>query len=145
MCCNRLIAESSNKEKAYLADGDNMCVGTEKLAAAGGCFPTPRSHVQRVACCSLPCSQLSLCFQDFLVRRSGLTMHACVAQHRAQKHRTLFMVAEPFAETQLCPRNRLIGGWELLKESFENCRTNCNECRRDNKRPTKHSKLFIKK
>ena len=31
--------------------------------------------------------------------------------------------------TQRRPGNRLIGAWELLKESFENCRTNCNECR----------------
>ena len=54
-------------------------------------------------------------------------------------------VTEPFASTQQFPRNSLISAWELLKESFEKCRTNCNECRRDIKRLTKHPKLFIKK
>ena len=42
-----------------------------------------------------------------------------------------FMVPELFALTQPCPWNRTISAWELLKELFENYRTNCNEYRRD--------------
>ena len=34
-------------------------------------------------------------------------------------------------KTQRRPRDGLVSAWELLKESFENCRTNCNEYRRD--------------
>ena len=56
-----------------------------------------------------------------------------------------FMVAELFAETQPCPQSRLISAWELLKESFETYRTNCNEWQPDIKRLMKHSKLLTKK
>ena len=47
----------------------------------------------------------------------------------AQKRSRTFLVTERVAYTQRRPRNRLIGAWELRKESLEKCRTNCNECR----------------
>ena len=44
-----------------------------------------------------------------------------------------------------CPWVRLTSVWESLRESCKSCKNTCNERRRDIKRPTKRSKLSIKK
>ena len=78
----------------------------------------------KVTCCSLLCSQVSLCFQDVLVQRTGLTMHACVAQvDRLKKHtHTHFrcsgafrLNAEGLSCALPCPQNKRISAWDFAE------------------------------